>query len=652
MTKQRILKTLAVMVVLLCVAAVPALALSSKAIVTDVSPDSGSAKVSADTNITATFNIRMAKSTINNKTFYLRQEGSTAVVPAQVTYAGTSKTATLNPNIDLASGATYTAYVKGGRTGVRGAGGQKLGGTTDSTATFAEAKVSWTFTTKPDTTGPNASITDGPPSHVNTRSASFTFSGAEPGGSYQCKIDSASSPGTFSACSSGESVTVEADGIYTFSVQASDALGNFGTPASRTWTVDTVAPDAPSVHLDANSNSGSQSDDITNDSTPTISGKAESGSTVKIYNAQNTFVASATVGNDGTWSHTFSALTPDGSYSFTVKAADAADNESQGSSISLTIDTVAPETTLGDKPASLVNSASATFTFSSSESGSSFECSLDGAPFASCTSPKSYSGLADGSHTFSVRATDAARNTDSTPASYTWTVEAAAPTVTFTPADTTDVAPNTNVRATFSEAMNEASVEAPGTFTLKQGSSPVAATVTYDPTTKQATLDPSTDLALNTTYTATLTTEAKDLAGNALAQEGSWTFTTANAPRSVTVTPATLDLSPTDVLWCVRSEKLTVTNNGPGDVTFAEASITGTDARYFSDGAKSFIVNNGPFTVLDGNHFFDPVTFTAGSTPAERNSKFYTATLTYKDDTGATIGNPVSLTANPKCLVF
>jgi hypothetical protein len=52
---------------------------------------------------------------------------------------------------------------------------------------------------------------------------------------------------------------------------------------------------------------------------------------------------------------------------------------------------------------------------------------LDGAAFAACSSPKSYSDLADGSHTFQVRATDAAANTDPTPASSSWTIETTAP---------------------------------------------------------------------------------------------------------------------------------------------------------------------------------------------------------------------------------
>jgi hypothetical protein len=128
------------------------------------------------------------------------------------------------------------------------------------------------------------------------------------------------------------------------------------------------------------------------------------------------------------------------------------------------------------------------------------------------------------------------------------------------------------------------------------------------------------------------------------------------ATGGVTVTPTTLDLSP-DPVWCdPTSANLTVTNNGPGDVTFADVSITGTDANYFLQppylpGSMIFIQNNGPFTVLAGNHFFDEVTFTPGSTPEERNfDKVYRATLTNKDGAGATIGNPVTLTATARCL--
>jgi hypothetical protein len=92
-------------------------------------------------------------------------------------------------------------------------------------------------------------------------------------------------------------------------------------------------------------------------------------------------------------------------------------------------DTTPPETTIDSGPQDPAG-GSAQFVFSSSESGSTFECSLDGEAFSSCTSPKDYTDLAEGEHTFEVKATDSANNADTTPASHTWTVvDATAPTV-------------------------------------------------------------------------------------------------------------------------------------------------------------------------------------------------------------------------------
>src|SRR5262249_46755269 len=69
------------------------------------------------------------------------------------------------------------------------------------------------------------------------------------------------------------------------------------------------------------------------------------------------------------------------------------------------------------------NDNSANFSFTSTEAGSTFACSLDGSAFTACTSSQNYSSLAPGSHTFRVAATDLANNTDPTPASYMWTVD-------------------------------------------------------------------------------------------------------------------------------------------------------------------------------------------------------------------------------------
>ena len=62
-----------------------------------------------------------------------------------------------------------------------------------------------------------------------------------------------------------------------------------------------------------------------------------------------------------------------------------------------------------------------TFTFASQD-GDRFECSLDGGAWQACASPVTYGGLANGTHTFAVRAVDAAGNVDGTPATRAWTV--------------------------------------------------------------------------------------------------------------------------------------------------------------------------------------------------------------------------------------
>src|SRR4029077_12541065 len=98
------------------------------------------------------------------------------------------------------------------------------------------------------------------------------------------------------------------------------------------------------------------------------------------------------------------------------------------------------------------------------------------------------------------------------------TLDTTAPTVSFiVPPDTTaGVAVNQKIAAVFSEAMDPLTIST-ATFTLTQGTTAVAGTVTYAGVT--ATFNPSNTLEPNTTYTATMSTGARDLAGNALASE-------------------------------------------------------------------------------------------------------------------------------------
>ncbi|WP_181037274.1 phytase [Arthrobacter sp. 4R501] len=96
-------------------------------------------------------------------------------------------------------------------------------------------------------------------------------------------------------------------------------------------------------------------------------------------------------------------------------------------------DTAPPDTSISGGPSGTSSSTSAEFTFTATEPGT-FECALDGGAFEGCTSPKNYADLAVGSHVFAVRATDAAGNSDPTPAERTWVIDMSAPqTVTLAP---------------------------------------------------------------------------------------------------------------------------------------------------------------------------------------------------------------------------
>ena len=128
---------------------------------------------------------------------------------------------------------------------------------------------------------------------------------------------------------------------------------------------------------------------------------------------------------DHSGSSTFPGLA-DGPHTFTISATNAVGNTGDARTYGWTVDTVAPtasfDTSTGPGEGALQTISSETFTFASSEpTGGTFECSLDGAPFAACTSPDPLTGLAAGAHAFSVRAIDAAGNV-STPITRHWTL--------------------------------------------------------------------------------------------------------------------------------------------------------------------------------------------------------------------------------------
>jgi hypothetical protein len=119
-------------------------------------------------------------------------------------------------------------------------------------------------------------------------------------------------------------------------------------------------------------------------------------------------------------SHTLIALV-DGSHSFSVRATDPTGNSSNAAR-SFAVDTDAPETRITKHPRDRTRSEKAKFKFRSDEPGATFECKLDKRRFRPCTSPRRYKRLDESKHRFLVRATDAAGNTDPSPAKDRWKV--------------------------------------------------------------------------------------------------------------------------------------------------------------------------------------------------------------------------------------
>jgi large repetitive protein len=279
---------------------------------------------------------------------------------------------------------------------------------TDAAGNTSAASNARTVTV--DTAAPETVMGTSPVGSTAATSALLTFSADEPGSRFECSLDAAG----FGPCASPVTYNDLTEGPHTFEVRATDPSGNIDpTPAGRTWTVDTTAPAAPVL---TSPDDGS----LTASSTVTVAGTAEPGSVVEVYDgAVSKGVTTADGG--GVWSKTLTAA--DGVHTYTARATDAAGNDSAVSSArTIAVDTTAPQTSIDSRPADPTAETNADFVFSADETGSTFECSLDGGAFSACSPPQSYTGLTPGSHAFEVRAVDPAGNVDQTPAAYNWTV--------------------------------------------------------------------------------------------------------------------------------------------------------------------------------------------------------------------------------------
>lgn len=203
-----------------------------------------------------------------------------------------------------------------------------------------------------------------------------------------------------------------------------------------------------------------------------------------------------------------------------------------------------------------------------------------------------------------------------------------APTVISTNPDNnvTAVVRNQSIAATFSTAMDAATINTT-TFTVTgPGTTSVAGVVTYSGTT--AVFNPTTDLDSTVLYTATITTGAKNVARTPMAANHVWTFTTGSATDNTA--PTVLSTNPAD-----NNTTTGVSSSQNITVIFSEAldptTVTGT----------TFKVTGPGTTAVDGNVSYVGTTATFNPTSNLVASTLYTATLT----TGITdiAGNPLAV---------
>ena len=248
------------------------------------------------------------------------------------------------------------------------------------------------------------------------------------------------------------SSSFEGTGNITFKGSYTDLAGNDGAPpaSALSMSVDTKAPTTPSISS-VNDNLDPVHGDLanngyTNDTTPTLTISAEAGSIVKVYDGTNLLGTATETSTAGTYTFTTANLLS-GSHSFTVKASDAAGNESGASTaFALTIDTSAPATptitSVSDNvdpvPGPVANNGftndtTPTLTISA-EAGSVVKI-YDGTTLLGTATETSTAGtftfttpnLLSGSHSFTVKASDAAGNESGASTAFTLTIDTSAP---------------------------------------------------------------------------------------------------------------------------------------------------------------------------------------------------------------------------------
>jgi hypothetical protein len=632
-------------------------------------PANGAVNVATNTLISATFSMAMNPATITAATFTVTGPDGAAVA-GSVTYSGL--TATFTPAAVLQFSTTYTATITSVATNLSG------------TPLFGSHTWRFTTITPPPAviaTVPANGATNVPISQVlsatfseamspaTISTATFTVTGPD-GATVDGSVTYNGVTATFAP-----SVSLAYSTVYTATINTGAAdLAGTPLPANYVWSFTTITP-PPSViaTVPLNAATGvplSQVLSATFNEAMSCATLASPATTFIVTGPNKTPVAGA-VACEGS----VATFTPAANLAFnTVYTATITTGAEDLASTPLganyvwtfrTLPAPTPPTVISTVPANLatavpINQAlSATFsvamtpatidttTFTLAGPGG---VSVAGAvTYVAAGSVATFTPSANlaSSTTYTATITTGATDLAGTAlvSNYVWTFTTAAAPVIVPPTvistiplnSATDVPFNQAVSATFSTAMNPSTINSTTFMLAGPGAVAVPGLVAYASVGNTLTFTPTSNLAPSTTYVATITTGAEDLAGIALANNYVWTFTTGAAP---VITPPEL--------------VSTVPTNAATDVPLNQA-VSAT----FSKAMNPLTITTGTFlltgpgnTPIAGTVSYDAINFIATFTPTAplTAGSSYTATVT----SGATdlAGNPLGDTGAPNPWTF
>jgi len=540
---------------------------------TDTTAPTVKSTVPADnaTNVLVTATISVTFSEAMN---HASAEGAFSTVPdtSGGTFAWTGNTMTYTPPADLTGGPTpYTCTIS---TGAQDVIGNNM--LSDKT---------WSFTTE-DKTPPAVPTIDAVTTPTNV--SPQTITGTKATDAATIWVNGVTVGVTYPTTTTWSYALTLAEGANAISVTAKDAAGNESAAATTSIAYDTTPPAVPTINAVTTP---------TNTSPQTITGTKATEATVWINGTEADSYPSAT-----TWSY---ALTlAEGANPISVTAKDALGNESAAATSSIEYDTTPPAVPGIDPVTTPTNVSPQTITGTKVEDADTIWVNgvTAGVSYPDKTTWSYSMALAEGVNPISVTAKDALGNT-SAAATSSIELDTDPPTVTSTvPADAaTEVLVTTDtIVLNFSEAMDE-TVDPNTIFSIDGGvtGTPVwtdADTITFTVT--------SGDLAGSTPYNCGAGTNAKDLAGNALASLYTWSFTT-----EADITPPTV-------------ESTVPADNATGVLVTATISVTFSEAM--NEGSAQGAFYTDPATTGAFSWTGNTMTYTPGS---DLESTTYTCTI-------------------------